>query len=271
MTKDFPWFKHYPAGTPHEIGPLEYNSLVELFEVASKKYADQIAFDNLGATLTFRETDSLSTAFGAYLQKELGLKKGDRIAIQMPNLLQFPVAFIGAIKAGLIVVNTNPLYTPREMEHQFKDAGISAVLILDNFASNLQAILGKIPAKHIIVTRMGDMMGTLKGALVNFVVKKVKKMVPAYHIPNAISFKEVISKGSTLTLDRPKTDIEDLVLLQYTGGTTGVAKGAQLSHRNIIAHNMMITHWFRPYLDAAKENIMITALPMYHIFGLTVN
>jgi long-chain acyl-CoA synthetase len=271
MAKDFPWFKHYPAGTPHEIGPLEYDSLVELFEVASKKYADQVAYDNLGATITFKEVDRLSTAFGAYLQKQLGLKKGDRIAIQMPNLLQFPVAFLGAIKAGLIVVNTNPLYTPREMEHQFKDAGISAILILDNFASNLQAILGKIPAKHIIVTRMGDMMGMLKGTLVNFVVKSVKKMVPAYDIPNAISFKEVISKGSTLTLDRPKIDLEDLVLLQYTGGTTGVAKGAQLSHRNIIAHNMMITHWFKPYLDAAKDNVMITALPMYHIFGLTVN
>jgi long-chain acyl-CoA synthetase len=269
--KDFPWFRHYPAGTPHEIGPLEYNSLVELFEVASRKYADKIAFDNLGATITFREVDKLSDAFGAYLQKELGLKKGDRIAIQMPNLLQFPVAFIGAIKAGLIVVNTNPLYTPREMEHQFKDAGVSAVLILDNFASNLEVILDKIPARHIIVTRMGDMMGTFKGMLVNFVVKTVKKMVPAYHIPNAISFKDVISKGSQLKLDKPPIDIEDLVLLQYTGGTTGVAKGAQLSHRNIVAHNMMITHWFKPYLNAAKENIMITALPMYHIFGLTVN
>ncbi len=271
MTKEFPWFKHYPAGIPNEIGPLEYNSLVELFDAASKRYADRVAYDNLGATITFREVDRLSTAFAAYLQKELGLKKGDRIAIQMPNLLQFPVAFIGAMKAGLIVVNTNPLYTPREMEHQFKDAGISAVLILDNFASHLESILGKIPAKHIIVTRMGDMMGTMKGMLVNFVVKTIKKMVPAYHIPNAISFKEVIRKGLTLTLDRPKTDVEDLVLLQYTGGTTGVAKGAQLSHRNIIAHNMMITHWFKPYLDAAKENIMITALPMYHIFGLTVN
>ena len=197
MAKEFPWFKHYPAGIPNEIGPLEYNSLVELFDAASKKYADRIAYDNLGATITFKEVDRLSTAFGAYLQKELGLKKGDRIAIQMPNLLQFPVAFIGAMKAGLIVVNTNPLYTPREMEHQFKDAGISAVLILDNFASHLESILGKIPAKHIIVTRMGDMMGTLKGMLVNFVVKTVKKMVPAYHIPNAISFKEVIRKGLT--------------------------------------------------------------------------
>ncbi len=271
MANNFPWFKHYPEGIPHEIGPLEYNSLVELFEVASKKFGDQIAFDNLGATITYREVDRLSTAFGAYLQKQLGLKKGDRIAIQMPNLLQFPVAFVGAMKAGLIVVATNPLYTPREMEHQFKDSGISAILILDNFASNLEAIAGKIPAKHIIVTRMGDMMGLVKGALVNFIVKSVKKMVPAYHIPNTISFKEVISKGSKLTLDKPKIDLEDLVLLQYTGGTTGVAKGAQLSHRNIIAHNMMITHWFKPYLNATKDNIMITALPMYHIFGLTVN
>src|SRR5882762_7022944 len=152
MTKDFPWFSKYPAGIPKEIGPLEYQSYVELFEVSSRKYKDRIAFECMGAQLTFDEVDTLSTSFAAYLQKELGLKKGDRFAIQLPNLLQFPVAFIGAIKAGLIVVNTNPLYTPREMEHQFKDAGISAILILENFAFNLQTILDKIPAKHIIVT-----------------------------------------------------------------------------------------------------------------------
>ena len=171
MTKDFPWFSKYPAGIPHEIGPLEYQSLVELFEVSSKKFKDRIAFENMGEQLSFNEINRLSTSFAAFLQKELGLKKGDRIAIQMPNLLQFPIAFIGALKAGLIVVNTNPLYTPREMEHQFKDAGILAIVILDNFAANLQAILEKIPAKHIIITRIGDMMGPVKGAITNFVVK----------------------------------------------------------------------------------------------------
>ena len=271
MTKDFPWFSKYPAGIPHEIGPLEYQSLVELFEVSSKKFKDRIAFENMGAQLSFNEVNKLSTSFAAFLQKELGLKKGDRIALQLPNLLQFPIAFIGALKAGLIVVNTNPLYTPREMEHQFKDAGISAIVILDNFAANLQTILEKIPAKHIIIARIGDMMGPVKGTITNFVVKTIKKMVPTYHIPNAIRFNEALKKGSHLKLEKPKIDSEDLAVLQYTGGTTGIAKGAQLSHRNIVSHNMMIAHWFRPYLSASATNIMITAIPMYHIFGLTVN
>lgn len=271
MTKDFPWFSKYPAGIPHEIGPLEYQSLVELFEVSSKKFKDRIAFENMGAQLSFNEVNKLSTSFAAFLQKELGLKKGDRIALQLPNLLQFPIAFIGALKAGLIVVNTNPLYTPREMEHQFKDAGISAIVILDNFAANLQTILEKIPAKHIIIARIGDMMGPVKGTITNFVVKTIKKMVPTYHIPNAIKFNEALKKGSHFKLEKPKIDSEDLAVLQYTGGTTGIAKGAQLSHRNIVSHNMMIAHWFRPYLSASATNIMITAIPMYHIFGLTVN
>ena len=271
MTKDFPWFSKYPAGIPHEIGPLEYQSLVELFEVSSKKFKDRIAFENMGAQLSFNEVNKLSTSFAAFLQKELGLKKGDRIALQLPNLLQFPIAFIGALKAGLIVVNTNPLYTPREMEHQFKDAGISAIVILDNFAANLQTILEKIPAKHIIIARIGDMMGPVKGTITNFVVKTIKKMVPTYHIPNAIRFNEALKKGSHFKLEKPKIDSEDLAVLQYTGGTTGIAKGAQLSHRNIVSHNMMIAHWFRPYLSASATNIMITAIPMYHIFGLTVN
>ena len=269
--KDFPWFRHYPAGTPHEIGPLEYTSLVELFETASNKYSDRIAFENLGVKMTFSEVDRLSTYFAAYLQVELGLKKGDRIAIQMPNLLQFPVAFIGALKAGLIVVNTNPLYTPREMEHQFKDSGVSAVLILSNFASHLQTILPHIPAKHIIVTQMGDMLGTVKGLLVDVVVKYIKRLVPSFHIPNAVSFKSALKKGARLTLSRPSIDPEDLAVLQYTGGTTGIAKGAQLSHRNIIAHNQMITHWFKPYMTKDHKDIVITAIPMYHIFALTVN
>lgn len=269
--QDFPWFKHYPAGTPKEIGPLEYSSLIELFETAGKKYANRVAFENMGITLTFKQVDELSTHFAAYLQNELGLKKGERIAIQMPNLLQFPIAFIGSLKAGLIVVNTNPLYTPREMEHQFKDAKISAVVIVANFAHNLQTILDKIPAKHIIVTDMGDMLGTVKGAIVNFVVKYVKKMIPDYSLPNEISFKSVLKKGAQLAWTRPQVDVEDVAVLQYTGGTTGISKGAQLSHRNIIAHNMMITHWFKPYMDENHHDLIITAIPMYHIFALTVN
>lgn len=270
--KDFPWLSSYPSVVAREIGPLPYQSLVELFETASKKFADKVAFENMGVSLTFGEVDELSTAFGAYLQKELGMKKGDRIAIQMPNLLQFPVAFIGALKAGLIVVNTNPLYTPREMEHQFKDSGAKTILIVANFAKNLEEIMGKLPdAKHVIVTHMGDMLGMLKGALVNFVVKTVKKMVPDFDIPGAIPFKSVLSKGRSLRLDRPAIDPEDLAVLQYTGGTTGISKGAQLSHRNLIAHNQMITEWFKPYMTKDGSDLIITAIPMYHIFALSVN
>lgn len=269
--KDFPWFKNYPTGTPHDIGPLEYQSLIELFENSGLKHKNRVAFENMGVRLTFGEIDQHATNFAAYLQNELGLKKGDRIAIQMPNLLQFPIAFIGSLKAGLIVVNTNPLYTPREMEHQFKDAGVAAIVIVANFAYNLQTILDKVPAKHIIVTDMGDMLGTVKGAIVDFVVKRIKKMIPDYSIPNAVSFKSALRRGSALKLIKPDVRLEDVAVLQYTGGTTGISKGAQLSHRNIIAHNMMITHWFKPYMSANHEDIMITAIPMYHIFALTVN
>jgi long-chain acyl-CoA synthetase len=270
--KDYPWLSSYPSVVAKEIGPLPYNSLVELFEDASKKFADKVAFENMGVQLTFREVDELSTAFGAYLQKGLGLKKGDRVAIQMPNLLQFPVCFIGALKAGLIVVNTNPLYTPREMEHQFKDSGASAIIIVANFAKNLEEIISKLPdAKHVIVTHMGDMLGMLKGALVNFVVKNVKKMIPPFNIPNAISFKAALNQGKSMKLDKPVIDKEDVAVLQYTGGTTGISKGAQLSHRNLIAHNQMITEWFKPYMTADHSDIIITAIPMYHIFALSVN
>ena len=269
--KEFAWFKNYPKGTPHEIGPLEYQSLIELFEKSSAKHGDRVAFENMGVRLTFTDVDRLSTNFAAYLQNELGLKKGERIAIQMPNLLQFPVAFIGSLKAGLIVVNTNPLYTPREMEHQFQDADVSAIVIVANFAYNLQTILDKVPAKHIIVTQMGDMLGTIKGAITDFVVKRVKKLIPDYHLPNAINFKTVLAKGATLKLVKPDIKVEDVAVLQYTGGTTGVSKGAQLSHRNIIAHNMMITQWFKPYMSPTHDDLIITAIPMYHIFALTVN
>jgi long-chain acyl-CoA synthetase len=269
--QSFPWYKHYPAGTPETIGTLEYSSLIELFEAASKKYADRIAFENMGVQLTFSDVDRLSTHFAAYLQNELGLKKGERIAIQMPNLLQFPIAFIGSLKAGLIVVNTNPLYTPREMEHQFKDANVSAIVIVANFAHSLETIMDKVPAKHIIITQMGDMLGTVKGALVDFVVKRVKKLVPDYSIAKAISFKSVLKKGAQLKYTKPSVAVEDVAVLQYTGGTTGISKGAQLSHRNIIAHNMMITHWFKPYMDESHHDLIITAIPMYHIFALTVN
>lgn len=269
--KDYPWFAAYPEGTPREIGALEYNSLIDMFDKASVRFSDKVAFENMGVKLTYAQVDRLSTDFAAYLQGELGLKQGERIAIQMPNLLQFPIAFIGALKAGLIVVNTNPLYTPREMEHQFKDSGAAAIVIVANFANNLEQILDKIPAKHIIVTHMGDMLGAVKGAIVDFVVKRVKKMVPAFNLPGHKTFKEALRKGATLTLNKPAVNVEDVAVLQYTGGTTGISKGAQLTHHNLIAHNQMITHWFKPYMSKGGEDLIITAIPMYHIFALTVN
>jgi len=272
MATDFPWVKYYADGTPAEIGPLEFENIPELLAVSSKKFADREAFHCMGRSLTYAEVDRLSDNFGAYLQNELGLVKGDRVGIQLPNVLQFPVALFGCWKAGLIVVNTNPLYTPREMEHQFRDAGVSAVIILENFAYNLQQIRDKIPARHVIITGLGDMLGTIKGGIVNFVVRKVKKLVPAYDLPGAIPFSKVLSAGVSMKLSKTKMSADDIAVLQYTGGTTGVAKGAQLAHRNLIAHNMMVTHWFRPYLSAGqKEDIMITAIPMYHIFALSVN
>lgn len=269
--KDFPWFKNYPEGIPHEVKLYEYDSMLELFEDSLKKYSDRVAFENMGASLTYVQVDELSRNFAAYLQKDLKLQKGERIAIQMPNLLQFPIAFFGALRAGLIVVNTNPLYTPREMEHQFKDAEVSAIVIVANFANNLQKILGNTKIKHIIVTQLGDMLGGLKGMLVNFVVKNVKKMVPAYSLPNVLSFNDALKKGEALKWDKPNVLIGDVAVLQYTGGTTGVAKGAQLSHGNIVAHNSMIKHWFNPYMSPDGKDLIITAIPMYHIFALTVN
>ncbi|MGE0773190.1 MAG: AMP-binding protein [Cyclobacteriaceae bacterium] len=269
--KDYPWFKSYPEGIPREIGDYEFESLTHLFDAACSKHAEKVAYENMGVQMTFRELHQKATTFAAFLQNTLGLNKGDRIAIQMPNLLQFPVCFFGALKAGLIAVNTNPLYTPREMQHQFKDAGVSAVVIVANFAHNLEKIRKEIPAKHIIVTHMGDMLGAVKGTIVDLVVKYVKKLVPAFHLPGSISFKQIMAQGDPTKYKAPKMDREDVAVLQYTGGTTGISKGAQLSHRNIIAHNQMITHWFKPYMRPDKSDLIITAIPMYHIFALTVN
>lgn len=270
--QNFPWVKNYPEGIPAEIKLYEYTSVVELFESSCKKFHDRVAFENMGVTMTYGEVDKLSSDFAAYLQS-IGLQKGDRIAIQMPNLLQFPVAFFGALRAGLIVVNTNPLYTPREMEHQFKDSGAKAIVIVANFAHNLEKILAHTSIQHIILTELGDMLGGFKGTLVNFMVKYVKKMVPPFKLPSVIPFTSALKKGASLTFTKPTLTNDDVAVLQYTGGTTGIAKGAQLSHGNIVAHNSMITYWFLPYLrqDASIQEIIITAIPMYHIFALTVN
>jgi len=271
MAADFPWFKNYPEGVQHEIKLYDYTSLIELFEESCKKFSSKVAFENMGAQLTFGEVDRLSRDFAAYLQNDLKLKKGDRIAIQMPNLLQFPVVFFGALRAGLIVVNTNPLYTPREMEHQFKDSGAVAIVIVANFASHLEKILANTSIKHIIITQLGDMLGGLKGIFTNLAVKYIMKMVPSYTLPNAVPYKQALKKGAALKFDKPVITLEDLAVLQYTGGTTGISKGAQLSHANIVAHNSMIVQWFKPYMNRSEEQIIITAIPMYHIFALTVN
>ncbi|MBX2970268.1 MAG: AMP-binding protein [Cyclobacteriaceae bacterium] len=270
--KDFPWIKNYPEGIPADIHLYDYHSLVDLFEKSCKQFADRVAFENMGATLTYAEVDKLSLDFAAYLQS-IGLQKGDRIAIQMPNVLQFPVAFFGALRAGLIVVNTNPLYTPREMEHQFKDSGAKAIVIVANFAHSLEKILAHTSIQHVIVTQLGDMLGGFKGWLVNFVVKHIKKMVPAYHLPTAVNFMDTLKKGQGFSLSKPTITNDDIAVLQYTGGTTGVAKGAQLAHGNIVAHNSMITKWFIPFLKQTPsvQEVIITAIPMYHIFALTVN
>jgi long-chain acyl-CoA synthetase len=268
---NFPWFKNYPKEVAHEIKLYDYTSIVDLFEKSCLKYNDRVAYENMGNTLTYTQLEEQSRNFAAYLQEDLGLKKGERIAIQMPNLLQFPIAFFGALRAGLIVVNTNPLYTPREMEHQFKDANISAIVIVANFAANLEKVLQRIKIKHIIITQLGDRSGLLKGALINFVVNHVKKMVPAYNIPQAIEFNATLAKGKTKKYLKPDITNQDIAILQYTGGTTGVSKGAKLSHGNIIAHNSMITEWFKPYMNSGGDNLIITAIPMYHIFALSVN
>ncbi len=268
--QDFPWLKFYPESVPKTVDVTAYDSVVDLFEESIKKFGDGIAYECMGKTITFNELDTLSKNFAAYLQKELKMKKGDRIAIQMPNLLQYPVAMFGALRAGLIVANTNPLYTPKEMKHQFTDAGVDAVVILSNFASNLEKIRKEIPAKHIIVTQIGDLLGGLKGGIVNFVVKYIKKMVPAYSLPGALTFKDALSRGASLSFEREILKREDLAFLQYTGGTTGVSKGAELTHGNIVANMQQISGWMKPKLKENEETV-ITALPLYHIFALTVN
>lgn len=269
--KDFPWYKQYPDGVEKEPKLYEYASLVDLINKSCEKFGDRVAFENMGVTLSYRQLDKLANDFAAFLQDDLGLKKGDRIAIQMPNLLQFPVVFIGALRAGLVVVNTNPLYTAREMDHQFRDAEISALVIVANFAHNLEKVPYLASIKHVIITELGDMLGTLKGAVVNFVVKRIKKMVPAYNLPKSIKFKDALRRGSQGSFTPVALDLTDLAVLQYTGGTTGIAKGAQLSHGNLVAHNAIVVQWFKPFVSASGENMILTALPLYHIFALTVN
>ena len=217
------WLKRYPAGVPAEINPDIYGSLVEMFEASVAQFGDLPAYINMGQTLTYRALEQQSRAFAAYLQQELHLQKGDRVGLMMPNLLQYPVALFGILRAGMIAVNINPLYTPRELEHQLKDSGAKAIVIVSNFANTLERVVYKTGVKHVILTRMGDHLGLAKGTLVNFVVKYIKKLVPKYNLPNAISFRRALSKGQLLQYIKPHIQADDLAFLQYTGGTSGVA------------------------------------------------
>lgn len=270
---DRPWLAAYPDGVPADIDPSQYPSLVALMEEAFAKYAQRTAYSFMGKDLSYAETDSLSSALAAYLQG-LGLVKGDRVALMMPNVPQYPISVAAVLRAGYVVVNVNPLYTPRELEHQLRDSGAKAMVVLENFAATLQACIANTPVKHIVVCSMGDRLGLLKGALVNYVVRNVKKMVPSWSLPGAVRFNEALARGTRATLKKPEIRPDDIALLQYTGGTTGVSKGAVLLHRNVIANVLQSEAWNAPVMQrvpADEQPTSICALPLYHIFAFTVN
>lgn len=267
-----PWLKNYPEGSEHELNTSEYDSILDMFDKAVREHPDRAAYINMGKVLTFRKLEERSRAFAAYLQNELKLERGERVALMMPNLLQYPIALFGILRAGLVVVNVNPLYTPRELEHQLQDSGAKAIVVVSNFASTLEKVVFNTDVKHVILTRMGDQLSFGKRTLVNFVVKYVKKLVPKYKLPNAVTFREVLSVGKYRQYVRPQIERDNLAFLQYTGGTTGVAKGAMLSHGNIIV-NVFQSKWIAyPFVgDRHRERLAILALPLYHVFALTVN
>ncbi|MEF2156060.1 AMP-binding protein [Luteimonas sp. FXH3W] len=270
MTDSKPWLSSYPEGVPAEIDLNEFSSVNDVFDEAVRNYADRPAFHNMGTTLTYTELDQRVAQFAAFLECKLGLKKGDRIVLMMPNCLQYPIALFGALRAGLVVVNTNPLYTPRELKHQLQDSGAKAVVVLDNFGATVETVLKELKVPHIITSGLGDQLSGLKRPIVNFVVKRIKKMVPAYSIPGAIRFNDALAAGKAQNCSRPKVEHGDTAFLQYTGGTTGVAKGAVLTHRNMIANMQQASAWVGRNVEMGKE-IIITALPLYHIFALTAN
>ncbi len=270
IMKDYPWFKNYPANVPHEINPDKHTSLVHLLEESFLKYKDTVAYVCMDRELTYGDIDEMSKNFASYLQNNCGLKKGARIGIQMPNLLQYPVVMFGVLRAGMVVVNTNPLYTPREMLYQYNDAGVEAIIILANFANHLEAILAKSTIKHVILTEIGDFHPFPKKQIINFVVKYIKKMVPSYSISGAVKLNDALKRGAEGGFKREEMRSEDYAFLQYTGGTTGVSKGAILTHRNILANLEQNAAWMKSNLEPENE-VVITALPLYHIFSLTVN
>ncbi|MTV38779.1 long-chain fatty acid--CoA ligase [Duganella radicis] len=263
------WLKSYPEGVPAEIDNTQYRSVTHLLEESFRKYADRNAFVCMDKFLTYGELDQLSAKMGAWLQGR-GLQAGARVAIMMPNVLQYPVAMAAVLRAGYTVVNVNPLYTPRELQHQLVDSGAEAIIVLENFATTVQQVVAQTPVKHVIVATMGDLLGGLKGAIVNFVVRKVKKMVPAYSLPGAISFKKVLAEGAGMTLQPVKLGHDDIAFLQYTGGTTGVSKGAILLHRNVISNVLQNEAWLQ-MKSGGEQMVFVSALPLYHIYSLTIS
>jgi long-chain acyl-CoA synthetase len=264
------WLKQYPAGVPADIDVTQYSSLVELLEESFAKFSDRKAFVCMDKSISYRDLDEMSLALAAYLQG-LGLQKGARVALMMPNVLQYPVSIAAVLRAGCSVVNVNPLYTPRELEHQLKDSGAEAIIVLENFATTVQQVLGKTSLKHVIVGSMGDLLG-FKGVIVNLVVRRVKKMVPPYSIPRAIAFNDAVAAGRNMKLDKPRLTPDDVAFLQYTGGTTGVSKGATLLHRNVVANVLQNDAWLQPALKKPPQLeglFIVCALPLYHIFALT--
>lgn len=264
------WTKSYQPGVPAVVDVKQYSSIVDLIEQSFSKYASKPCIHNMGKTITYGDLDRMTEQFACYLQNDLKLQRGDRVAIMMPNCIQYPIALFGALRAGMVVVNVNPLYTPRELEHQLKDSGAKVLVIVANFAKTFQEVMDKTPVKHTIITELGDLLGFPKSLIVNAVVKYVKKMVPEFHIPGAISFKKTLENGALTSLSKPTINLDDLAFLQYTGGTTGVSKGAMLTHGNIVANMIQARAWIQ-FLVQEGEEIVITALPMYHIFSLTAN
>jgi long-chain acyl-CoA synthetase len=267
------WLKHYPAGVPAEIDVAQYPSLVALLEESFKKHRDLPAYKFMGKSISFREVDEASRSLAAWLQSQ-GLAKGDRVALMMPNVPQYPVAVAAVLRAGYVVVNVNPLYTPRELEHQLKDSGAKLIIMVENFATTLQQVMSAVPTKKVVLTALGDMLGFPKSLIVNYVVRKVKKMVPAYDLPGAVRFNDAVAQGRGKTCTPPTLGPDDIAVLQYTGGTTGVSKGAVLLHRNLVANVLQAEAWYQPALKkipSGEQIVTICALPIYHIFGFNTN
>ncbi|EGY51651.1 AMP-binding protein [Neisseria shayeganii] len=264
------WLQSYPEGVRPEIDVRQYESISAVFRETVNQHGNKPGFTNMGVVQTYAETAKLADQFASYLQNVLKLQKGDRVAVMMPNVLQYPVAVFGILQAGGVVVNVNPLYTPRELEHQLNDSGATTIVVLENFANTLELVLRRTPVKNVIIASLGDLLGGFKGMLVNFVVRKIKKMVPNYHLPQAVGFKDALQKGAAHPFREVPLTLEDPAFLQYTGGTTGVAKGAVLSHGNICANMLQAGEWIKSKLQGGEE-VIVTALPLYHIFSLTVN